>query len=279
MLSLDKELEQRIQAGDIDLPVLPTVSAEVLALSRSDAADAGSLAQLIQNDQALAGHVMRMANSAAYSPQGKIQTLQQAIAKLGMRQLGQMALTVSVGQSVFNVDEQMQAIAQRLWRHSLACAAWSRELARISRANTEVAFLCGLLHQIGKPVVLRALAQLQQQRATQCAYEEQVALIEKYHKLLGANLALRWQLPDAVLESIEYIDDFAGAPTAGQEVMIVSAACLLAQGTLENFAGQSIDQVIASHTIFQDLNLYQDDIANLAEKTPVVAELVSSMAV
>ena len=277
MSSLEQQLKKRIEAGDVDLPVLPAVATQVLALTRSENSDARDLAQLIQNDQSLAGHVMRMANSAAYSSQGKIQTLQQAIAKLGMRQLGQMALTVSVGQSIFKADAAMQTIVEQLWRHSLACAAWSREIARVGRVNTEVAFLCGLLHQIGKPVAVRTIAQLQATLDEQYTNEQLLALIEKYNKVLGVNLARRWQLPESVVESINYIDDYFGAPSARKEVMTVNAARLFASATLENFSSQSIDEIVAGNSIFQDLNLYDEDIADLAEKIPAIEELLATL--
>lgn len=280
MLSLEEKLKKRVEAGDIDLPVLPAVSAEVMALTQNEDSDAKQLSQLIQNDQALAGHVMRMANSAAYNSLGQIQTLQQAIAKLGMRQIGQMALTISVGQSVFKSTEPMQKIIEYLWKHALASAAWSRELARIGRTNTEMAFLCGLLHQIGKPVAINTLAKILSDSDKESADQsELLAITEKYNQIIGVSLARRWQLPESVIESINYIDDYYAAPTAKQEVMTVNAASILASNILETkqLKGEWVAGVVAENTIFEELNLYEDDVDLLVEKSVSVNDLLQTL--
>ena len=61
-------LEQLVDGKKIEVPMLPEVASRVLALSNDPDSDAAQLANLIQGDQALAGHVMRIANSAAYTP-------------------------------------------------------------------------------------------------------------------------------------------------------------------------------------------------------------------
>lgn len=278
MSRLEEKLKKTIETGRLELPVLPSVSAEVVSLTQEQDSDAKGLAQLIQSDQSLAGHVMRMANSAAFSSIGKIQTLQQAIAKLGMRQIGQMALTVSVGHSVFKSSVSTQQIIEYLWRFSLASAIWSREVARLCRANTEVAFMCGLLHQIGKPVVINALVDLAGNDDELVKEHKQLLmLIKKYHKVVGVNVAKRWNLPEAVVESITYINDYYAAPTCAQEVTIVSAANVLAKNSLDGSDVDKFSEAMLNSNVFEDLNLYEDDVEALAKKSTTVNEMLAAM--
>lgn len=271
MSNLEQRLDKAIEKGKIDLPVLPAVSAEVLTLTRSEDSDARELAQLIQNDQSLAGHVMRMANSAAYSTRGKIQTLQQAIAMLGMRQIGQMALAATLGKTIFSTQDKNRSVIENLWRHSLACAAWSREVARICRSNTELAFLCGLLHQIGKPIVVNIAANLDgevEQASLQSA-------IESYHLPIAIQLAQKWGLPQAVIETIRYIDDYHAAGSYIDEVMIVSAARTLADHMFAD--ADQLPAFAAENEVFAKLNLYDDDLQTLKEKSSEIADLLNAL--
>lgn len=291
MSDLEQQLKKRVESGDLDLPMLPAVGTQVLDLTQNEDSDAKDLASLIQNDQSLASYVMKVANSAAYSSFGQIQTLQQAIAKLGMKNIGQMALTMTVGQSVFKSDPVTQEITEYLWRHSLACALWAREIARVSRINTEVVFLNGLLHQIGKPVALHTIVSLMEapnQRSTESTNElpnreTLLAIIEQYQKVIGVNLARRWNLPESVVETINYIDDFYAAPHARLEVTTVNAARLLADISLAakplGGDGESLSfaDALADQTVFNELNLYEEDIQALENKCESVEQLLQSL--
>ena len=68
----EQALVERIDKGRIDLPVLPQVAGRVMALAGDPSADAARLSALIHQDQALAAHVLRIANSPAYMPRTPI---------------------------------------------------------------------------------------------------------------------------------------------------------------------------------------------------------------
>jgi HD-like signal output (HDOD) protein len=178
MVTLEQQLKTRIESGAIELPVLPAVGVQVLALTEDKDSDAYGLAGLIENDLSLTSYIMKVANSAAFSSYGKTQTLQQAIAKLGMKNIAQMALTMTVGQSAFKSDLLTREITSYLWQHSLLCALWAREIARLCHLNTEVVFLDALLHQIGKPVVLHTISELLDDNESLPARDDLLSLIE-----------------------------------------------------------------------------------------------------
>ena len=92
---LNQQIESAIADKTLVLPVLPQVTNNVLSLVHDADSDASSLAQLIQSDQSLASHVMRIANSAAYSPTAKMTSLQQAIARLGMQNIAEIAMPMA----------------------------------------------------------------------------------------------------------------------------------------------------------------------------------------
>ena len=208
LVTLADHFQQLLNNGELTLPMLPRVTAEVLNLVDDENCNAARLARLIESDQSLAGHVMRLANSAMFSPVGNMNSLQQAITRLGMRNISEIAVAVSVNPKIFKV-EGYEELVQALWHTSLATASWARELARQIRRNTESVFLCGLLHQIGKPAVLQVAIELAQQYQIDVRDEVVDQLLSSFEVLVGTDLAQRWKLPEEVIATIA---SFGGQP-------------------------------------------------------------------
>lgn len=151
---LEQLLIERIQKGAIELPLLPQVASRILAMVYDPNAEAAKLAALIHQDQALAAHVIRIANSPAYMTRNPVVSLQHAVSMLGMNLMSELAFSASIKGSAFKVpgwDDEVK----RLWQYSLASGAYAKEIARTRRFNVESAYLCGLLHGIGKPSCCR----------------------------------------------------------------------------------------------------------------------------
>jgi len=76
---LEQALIKRLERGEIELPLLPQVASQVMALTSDPSADAAKLSSLIHQDQALAAHVLRIANSPAYMPRSPVASLQHCL--------------------------------------------------------------------------------------------------------------------------------------------------------------------------------------------------------
>ena len=154
-----EQLRERIKTNSLDVPLLPEVARRVVDLTQTRQSDAEDLARLIQSDQGLAGHVMRIANSALYSPNGSLVSLQQAITRLGMRVIGEIALAISVNSKLFDAPGYESLLAGQR-RFSLHAGLWAKEVARACRRNVEASFLAGLLHDIGRPVGIQTVLEI-----------------------------------------------------------------------------------------------------------------------
>jgi HD-like signal output (HDOD) protein len=271
---LGRILRARIDSCQLELPPLPHVAQQALAMAADERSNAAALSRLIHQDQALAGHVLRIANSAAFAGRMPIVSLQHAIAHLGLAFLSGVVVAVSVRGSLFRLpglDEQVRY----LWRHSLLSAFFAREVARRRRQNAETAFLCGLLHSIGRPVVLKAAVEIARGQGVSLDVGHVLALVEEHHGQAGALLAVRWSLPRPVLESIIYCAAGHGQPTFGHEALTAAVAARLAQATL---AGDDEAAArVAELEPVRALNLYRDDLAALLELRPELKALVDSM--
>ena len=158
---LERVLTAAMAEGTLELPPPPQIASEVMRLTRGDARHRRAkpmpappeLARLIQRDVALAGQVMRVANSALYARRTPVVTLPQAIAWLGIREIRNIAFAVAVQGQVFTSTCFRHEMAE-LWRESVIIALFAQEIARLKRRNVESAYLCGLLHRVGMAVIL-----------------------------------------------------------------------------------------------------------------------------
>jgi putative nucleotidyltransferase with HDIG domain len=265
-------LRRRLEDGSLELPMLPTVASEVLSMCESVETDAAKLSDVLHRDPTLAGHVLRVANSSLYMAQMPIVSLQQAISRLGFRTLSEIAMTVSMNQRIFTSSTHHE-VMQVLWEHSVAAAHFSKEIARVRRRNVESAFLCGLLHDVGKPVVLSLLDDAATQFKIRFGLPALYAAMQEFHLLGGVALAERWRLPVQVLEAVAWHHDYAGAPTCQEAVMQTCLADYLAYFVA--LAGEGLDEeTLRELPVLEDLNLYPDELEELVRARPRVSELV-----
>ena len=271
---LDTLLNDRIESGAIEVPLMPRVASEVLAMVYDPNAEAAKLATLIHQDQALAAHVIRVANSPAYSPRNPVVSLQHAVAMLGMNLLSEIAFTTSLKNAAVKVPG-FEKETKGLWRHSLASGAYAKEVARMRRFNVESAYLCGLLHAIGKPVVLQTVAALAKEHSLKVEPSTLEQLLEGYHNRVGSMIATKWALPQQVAETISFYEHYEQASTARQECMTTCLADRLATHLLQPEVLD--DTAVRDHPVYVDLNLYPNDIETLLKLKEKIASVVEAM--
>lgn len=271
---LEHILMSKIEKGEMDLPLLPQVASQVMAMTSDPSADAAKLSSLIHQDQALAAHVLRIANSPAYMPRSPVVSLQHAVAMLGINLLSEIAFTASLKTGAFHVQGYEEEV-KYLWRHSLASGAFGKEVARTRRVNVESAYLCGLLHAIGKPVVLRTVAALGREHTIPVETPAMQLLMDGYHGRVGGLIAEKWGLPKAVTEAILYYMDYDHASSFRQECMLTSVADRLATFILapEDMPENSLREC----PVFAELNLYPNDIDQLVAAKDKVMAMVNAL--
>jgi putative nucleotidyltransferase with HDIG domain len=265
---LRDELRERFATDTINLPLLSESVQRVLSACSDESADAKSLSELIRRDQALAGHLLRMANSTMFSRGAPIVSLQQAVSRLGMSKVREIALAISMRTRVFDVKGFAQELAL-LFRHALATALFAEEVARMRRRNVEEGFLGGLLHDVGKPLVLQAIldAKGPAAREVQGSPEAVWALVRELHPVAGRALAASWKLPASLGDMIAGHHDLT-SETPG--VHVIRFADDLAHFAL---ADEPMDRVaLEQHPFTTALNLYPEDVETLLSHRDRVAE-------
>ncbi|MDG9671678.1 HDOD domain-containing protein [Hahella sp. CR1] len=270
---LTRELDSRIQAGNLDIPMLPEVAQKVIAITNNPDSSASELVKVIQGDQALAARVMRIANSAAYSPNASIVSLQQAIARLGMVSIRDIALAASINARMFKAPGYEDRIGA-MWRHALATALWCKEIARRARMNVEAAFLCGLLHSVGKPIMLQETLDVAGAEELQPELDLLLEIVDELH-LDAARLALEhWRMPELIIDAVTHQDDYQEAGNGKDQAKLIRAGKQFASHFLFNEPDK--DTLLALPAM-ADLNLYPDEVAELYEQSDTVNQGLEAM--
>ena len=166
---------------------------------------------------------------------------------------------------------------RNLWRHALTTGLFGKEIARKIRHNVENAFLCGLLHAIGKPVVLHTVLGLPKTSDNTVSWAVIEQLMNEFHVQVGIKLAESWKLPEPVCETILLYQDHtyaqATSPTKGAII-----TCMAHHMASFNLDPTSIEEeVLRNLAVVQDLNFYPEDMDALLELQDTIHASVECM--
>ncbi len=188
-------------------PVFPSIALEVIELARQEHADANDLVRAINRDPSLTARVLRMANSA-YANRGlEVTSARDAVTRLGFREVANVAAAAAT-RTLFvagnsGSDPAIVLGARQVWVHSLASALSASWLAMECRADSQRAFLGGMLHDVGKTMALRALARLVERGEFPTVDPGTIVgpVLEACHVEMGLMMARAWGLPEAVVRA------------------------------------------------------------------------------
>jgi len=206
----DQILAQRIlDHGDAHLPdpaSLPAVAVRIVDLLEQPDANVEHLASWVAMDPAIAGRVLKIANSVMFRGGQDVHELPAAIVRLGLREVSQIAVAVA-GRSLF--DMQMRAELElfagrwsRMFLDAMTTAYSASWLAsELHCCPPERAFLAGMLHDVGRPIGLRSLAALliEGQLHETPSPQRVDALLDDVHVTLGSDASAVWCLPTYLL--------------------------------------------------------------------------------
>lgn len=188
------------------LPSLPTVSARLLGMMGRADVNLKEVSNLIISDAALTGEILHMANSAMFGVRSEVRSILQALAVLGTEKVKGLACTVALRSYLGNAL-QIPAL-KRCWRHNLATAVVTSELAEWARQDSGEAYTAGILHDIGRLGLIavdpaKYLTMLDAAVGVSgCLCDHERAVYGLDHAFAGEWLARSWGLPEFICSAI-----------------------------------------------------------------------------
>lgn len=212
------DMETLLQEVD-DLPSLPHVVIRVLQATSDPDCTPKEIGRLIATDQVLTSKVLKLANSAFYGLPRRVSTVSDAVVLLGINTIRGLALAIST-YDILNKEYAGYSLEHgQLWRHSIGVALCSQLIAKTKKLpSTEEVFIAGLLHDIGK-VVLSAHVGPEFPRILELAGSGSMSFLEAEREVLGfdharvgGTIAQKWNLPESLVDAIEYHHEPEKAP-------------------------------------------------------------------
>ncbi len=248
---------------------LPRVCAQLAELTAQQAIDAAQLSRLIQSDPALAGEIMRVANSPALRPRSAVVSLKQAVSWLGVAEVRNIAMAVMLRGEVF-VAPGHEPESEELWREAWLAALWAKEIARDRRKHVESAFLAGLMHRTGAALALKMLSRFEFEKRTVMDAHTFGDLVVEFEPAFGRLLMNNWMLPKDVQDAASDWRNYRES-TQSDLAGTVHLAHLLATHTLHP---QLLDETLVMESpVFEQLGVFPDDRRRMLEKLDHVRAL------
>ncbi|MRF42054.1 response regulator [Pseudomonas sp. TE3-3-F2023] len=239
--SLPAYLEQRRATADGG-PLLADVQVAIKRALNPQGLNLKVLEEEVQGDPQITAVLIAAANSAALHREAPVQTLLQALNKLGSTQSMNLILGMTLKRSARLSDPLLAQHAARYWELSLHAAEYGRTLARMLELDEGRCYCAGLLHCLGDLAVLRCLQEWR--LAGGELDEDQVQLsLNEFGAAFGSALRTRWRLPLGLRELIAAIYQLGGG-VYSREILAMNLAGQLARLPAE----QGLEKVVSSKT-------------------------------
>lgn len=270
------------------LPTLPVVATRILQLTSSDRSSAHDVVQLIQSDQSLSAKILQMVAKSDLGAPRDVRTVEKAVVLLGFKAVRHAVLSIQVFEAFSALDGGSHSQFNRgeFWKHSLAVACAAQLIAERwpGYLDPEEAFVCGLLHDMGK-VALDACLPKSYDRVVSLAIRRHCCVIDVERELLGVDhtvagkrLAQRWKLPPAVAECAwlhHHTPDMLPQTVAHPElVQVVNLADIWVHEQRLGFSGSFHDGV-SSQEVGGQMGMPPDV---LAQSGPLLLERIEQRA-
>ncbi|MBB4845873.1 HD-like signal output (HDOD) protein [Paucibacter oligotrophus] len=224
------------------IPTMPEVANRLIRSFDDENVSLGAIADLIGKDSGLSAKVLRLANSARYSPSHQIASLQDAAAALGLETLRNLSLAACLSGAFPNVKGLDRAA---FWRHSIATAAYARILGKMVRLDADTAYLSGLMLRTGQILMALAEPALVGEVETLAVEPGSRYSLEQHrfacsHADVTASLASHWHFPAQMVQA--FTD--ANAPMDSRPFSLMAAVLHMAEVLAD--AAQQHDQPVAA---------------------------------
>jgi HD-like signal output (HDOD) protein/FixJ family two-component response regulator len=208
---------EQLRRGEVVLPALSPVVAELRAIVADPAASVDQVAAVIARDPRTSVQVLKLANSAHYARSGRSNDVGTAVRRVGLSHIKGIAETLHAHACFTVRDPALAALQERVWKHAVARAISMRALSELSQGTDaldgETAYCAGLFADAGASFLIWLAAERGAGgRGGTPTREALVASVQEQHAEVGSLLLRRWGMDEALVFVAAHHHD--GAPVA-----------------------------------------------------------------
>ncbi len=203
---------KKIVAGTRNLPSVPVLYNLIVSEMQSEEPSLKKVGYLISQDISMSAKILQLVNSSFFSLPQKITDPQQAAVFVGIESLKSLVLSLHIFSSISEDADRCGFSLLKMWRHSLRTGRLAADIARAEEADRKIveeAMIAGMLHDIGKLILLKIPRQynevMELVETTGCSFvEAEYTVMDASHSELGAYLLGLWGLPRNVVETVAF---------------------------------------------------------------------------
>jgi len=202
-----------------EFPTLSMVVTKIIQVCEDENSHVNDLVNIISHDQSITSRILKLANSAYYGYLRKVNTISKAITILGFNTIKSLSISASVFDTFKKTKSNYNFNRCQFWLHSIGVGTISKMIAhRIGYKDHEVAFLNGLLHDIGK-LFFESYYTTQYEEVIKEVVVNRCLVLDAELKVLGVEhsevggwLTHRWKFPEELVLPIQFHHNLAKCP-------------------------------------------------------------------
>jgi putative nucleotidyltransferase with HDIG domain len=231
---------QDFSAGKIVPPVMPQVVRDVQSVIKRADSTAEDVAAVIERDPVISLRLLSVSNSPVYRGIQEIRNIKEAIPRMGLIETLNLIIAIA-NKSMYETDQvQLRTLMDKLWVHSLACAYGSKLIAEhLKLDDSEKFFLMGLVHDIGKSLLLKAFSEVP--LTIKINFDLVQANIQQGHLSIGGVLLRRWGFEDIFIKVVTMHEDPVFSPETEKEILVVHLANMLTRNIGYSLFEEGVD--------------------------------------
>lgn len=198
-----KPLVRAIKRRRLALPVLAPTTAQIVRLIETPDVELDDLSRAVMSDPGLSVRIMGVANSSYFRGLSEVPNVHEALMRMGLREARTIIIVVALKSTVLS-GATAGPYAVKLWKHSLLTASAAQEVCAKLPPWEHVGMLAGLVHDLGK-LVLLAFAEEDpawQEPAKPPPVEVLERVMERTHASLGAMMLSSWGFAPNFCEAV-----------------------------------------------------------------------------
>lgn len=191
-------------------PVLPTTVTRLMSITNDPDCTVKDVVATIHSDQSLCLTVLKIANSVLFGRPQKVDSIKMAVVILGFNEVQRIALTKALINSFSKLARQHKPFIDRFWTHSFVCGMAAKCIAQAQYISPEIAFMGGIIHDIGKLIMLETFAEDYVPQRWMAGLSSEQTLYEELqnfsftHDMLGGQLLEKWFFPESLITAVAY---------------------------------------------------------------------------
>jgi HD-GYP domain-containing protein (c-di-GMP phosphodiesterase class II) len=274
MRGIFAEILDKFKSRKINPPVMPQVVREMQTVIKQPKSTPEQLTQVIEKDPTISLRLISVSNSPVYRGITEIRNVKTAIPRMGLKETLNIVTAIANKGLYESKNVKYKILMDRLWVHALACAYGSKLIAQTLKLDDlEKYFLMGLIHDIGKILLLNAFSEVS--RGKSLSMDAIEANLQEAHIGLGSMLLKRWKFDAEFINVITHHEDVEFSPDTVKEILVVNLANMLTRRIGFSLFEEEVDFTeLQSATI---LKMEPDQMEGIGEEVKTIISDVAHL--